>query len=70
MGIKEIIEGKPTLEELQEREEREEYELSHAKREALIAELRARGRKWQQFSNNGTKSGISWERVKAFIRGD
>lgn len=67
--IRKYIQGEPTLEELQEREERRSVELSIKEKEALIAELEYRGRRWQEFSRNGRKDGISWEKIKAFVKG-
>ena len=67
--FKRYLQGEPTLEELQDREERRTVELSIKEKEALIAELEYRGKRWQEFSRNGQKSGISWEKVKAFIKG-
>jgi len=59
----------PTLEELQDREERKTLQLSIAQKDALIKKLEAEGRKWQEFSTDGTKKGISYERVMAWLRG-
>jgi len=59
-----------TLAELQEREERMTLQLSIAQKESMIKQLEAKGKQWQQFSSNGKKSGISWERMKAWLRGN
>ncbi len=68
-NIKKSLQGEPSLEELQQRDERYSLELSIAQKQALIKELEAKGRKWEQFSTTGTKAGINWESVRAFIRG-
>lgn len=68
--IKRFIDGEPSLEQLQEQEERRSVQLSIAQKDALIKELEYRGKRWQEFSDNGQKSGISWEKVKAFVRGN
>ena len=60
----------PTIEELQEREERSTLQLSIAQKEALIRKVEAEGKQWQHFSNNGKKSGIQWEKIKAWLRGN
>ena len=60
----------PSLEELQEREERRDLELSIAQKDALIKQLEAKGKQWQHFSTNGKRSGISWEGVRAWLRGN
>jgi hypothetical protein len=67
--IKKSLQGEPSLEELQQRDERYSLELSIAQKDALIKELNAKGRKWEQFSTTGTKAGINFESVKAFLRG-
>jgi PAB1-binding protein PBP1 len=68
-GLKKAIEGEPSLEELQQREERKSLELSIQQKQTLIKELEARGRKWEQFSVNGKKSGINFEKIRAFLLG-
>lgn len=68
MRMKNPFERQKTLAELQEEDEIRTTELSIAKKEALISELRARGAHWQQFSVDGTKKGVSWEKVKAWIK--
>jgi hypothetical protein len=70
MNIKNIFQSKPTLEELQERDEMASLQLSIAQKESMIKQLEAKGKQWQQFSNNGKKSGISWEKIRAFLRGN
>lgn len=67
--IKNPFKTEPTMEELQEREERVSLELSIAQKQSLIKQVEARGKQWQNFSSNGKKSGISWEKIKAFLRG-
>jgi hypothetical protein len=59
-----------SLEELQERQERDEYNLSHIKVQTLIKELEVRKKKWQDFSSNGKKSGFSVARAMAWLRGN
>jgi hypothetical protein len=72
--IGDFFKGEKTPEEveaenalLEAKEKNIGYKLSIAKQEELIKELEARGRKWQEFSNNGKKSGIIWDKVKAFF---
>lgn len=59
----------PSLEELQAREERVSTQLSISQKEALIKRVEAEGRKWEDFSNNGRKSGIRYEKIMAWLRG-
>ena len=61
--------GEPSIEELQQREERETIQLSIAQKETMIKELEARGHKWENFSNDGTKRGINFDKIRAFLRG-
>jgi hypothetical protein len=70
MNIKNLFKSEPTLEELQEKDERESLQLSIAQKEAMIKQLEAKGRQWQHFSANGKKSGISWDKIRAFLRGN
>jgi len=59
----------PSLEELQEREERVNLQLSIAQKEALIKKVEMQGKQWQNFSSNGKKSGINFDKIRAFLRG-
>jgi hypothetical protein len=58
-----------SMEELEAENEKKGMELSIKKQELLIAELEARKKKWQDFSSNGKKSGINFDRVIAWIQG-
>jgi nitrogenase molybdenum-iron protein alpha/beta subunit len=72
MGLKfkNPFKTEPSLEELQEREERATLSLSIAQKEALIKKVEAQGRQWQQFSSNGKKSGINFDKIRAWLRGN
>lgn len=59
--------AKPSLAELQERDEYLSTEVSIAEKKALIRELANRGMKPKDFSSNGKASGISWPRIKNWI---
>ena len=67
--IKKSFQSESSIEELQQRDERYSLELSIAEKQALIKELEAKGRKWDEFSTTGTKAGINWDKIKAFLRG-
>lgn len=67
--LKKTFQGEPSLEELQRRQEIKTVELDIKQKEVLIKELEARGRKWEQFSVDGTKKGIDFSKIMAFIRG-
>lgn len=69
MVFKNPFKEEPSLEELQEREERVTTQLSIAQKEALIKKVQAEGRRWEEFSRDGTKSGINYERIMAWLRG-
>jgi len=60
--------SKPSLSELQERDEYKEVELSLAKKSAMIRELENRGGDWKQHSENGKKSGINFGSVWHWIK--
>ena len=70
MKFKNPFKTEPSLEELQEREERTTLQLSIAQKEAMIKKLEMQGKQWQHFSSNGKKSGISFEKVRAWLRGN
>jgi hypothetical protein len=70
MKFKNPFKSEPTLAELQEKEERISVQESIAEKEAMIAKLHAQGKRWEEFSTNGKKSGIDWSKIKAFIRGN
>ena len=67
MGIKDWFTEPKSTEELEAENERKGLELSIAKQNELIEELKVRGRKWQDFSTNGKKSGVVWDKVRAFF---
>jgi len=74
MNIKNIFNEPKSASEIEEDNERLKledeqvgYKLSIAKQNALIKELEARGKKWQDFSNNGKRSGISIDKIRAFF---
>ena len=74
MGIMDIFKGPKSTEEIEADNDKLEaqdrntgYRLSIAKQNALIAELEARQKKWQDFSNDGTKKGINFDKVKSWI---
>jgi hypothetical protein len=69
MKFKNPLHSEPTLEELQEREERVSVQMSIAEKEAAIEKLHAQGKHWKEFSADGTKRGINWDKIKAFLRG-
>lgn len=50
---------KPTLGELEEELEVKKTQHEIAQEEAAIAELKARGIQWRDFSTNGKRSGFS-----------
>lgn len=59
---------KPTLEELQEKNEYAEEELSFEKKQALIRELKMRGGDWRLMSDNGKKNGINFSKIIAWLK--
>lgn len=59
---------KPTLEELQSRNEYAEEELSYEKKQALMRELRNRGGDWRLMSDNGKRSGISFTKIINWLK--
>jgi hypothetical protein len=69
LKFKNPFKQEPTVEELQEREERASLELSIAQKQALIQQVEAKGRQWQQFSSNGKKSGVNFDKIRAWLRG-
>jgi hypothetical protein len=70
MKIPNPFKSKPSLEELQQRDEYASVELSLAKKKALIKELEARGGrdKWKEMSDDGTKKGINFSRIIAWLK--
>jgi hypothetical protein len=68
MKIKNPFQRQKSLAELQEEDELKSAELSIARKEALIIELKARGNKWQNFSADGTKKGVNFSKIKAWIK--
>ena len=74
MGIKDWFAEPKSTEEIEAENEKLEaldrkagLNLSIAKQNELTKELEARGKKWQDFSTNGTKAGIVWDKVRAFF---
>ena len=67
--FKNPFKSEPTLEELQEKQERRTIELDIKNKEVMIQKLETQGKHWKEFSNNGKKSGISWEKIRAFLKG-
>jgi hypothetical protein len=74
MGIKDWFSEPKSTEEIEAENEKLEaqdrnagYRLSIAKQNELIKELEARGKKWEDFSNNGKKSGINFDKVKSWF---
>lgn len=59
-----------SLAELQEEDERLDTELSVAKKKALIKQLESKMGKgsWRLFSDNGKMSGLSWDRIKNWLK--
>lgn len=70
MNIPNPFKSKPSLEELQQRDEYASVELSLAKKKALIKELEARGGrdKWKEMSDDGTKKGIQWNKIVSWLK--
>lgn len=65
-----VFKRERTLTELQEDDERLDTEVSVARKRALLRMLNARAGEgsWKSFSNDGTKRGISWDRVWAWLK--
>ncbi len=61
---------KKSLSDLQEEDEVLDVKLSVAKKKAMIAEIEHREGKgsWKMFSRDGTKKGISFERIKSWLK--
>jgi len=74
MGIKDWFSEPKSTEEIEADNEKLEAQdrnvglkLSIAKQNAIIKELEARGKKWEDFSSNGKKSGINFEKIKSWF---
>ena len=74
MGIMDIFKEPKSTEEIEADNDKLEaqdrnagFRLSIAKQNELIKELEARGKKWEEFSSNGKKSGINFDKVRAFF---
>ena len=69
MGLMDSFKKKPTIEELRKQNEYADEELSLKKKRAMIRELEQRGGtgKWKEMSDDGTKSGLNWSRVKDWL---
>jgi uncharacterized lipoprotein YehR (DUF1307 family) len=65
-----LFKSRPTLQELQEQDEYLTTEVSVKKKQAAIKALEQRMGKgsWKIFSNNGKKSGISFDRIKNWLK--
>lgn len=59
---------KPTLGELEENLEYKKTEHEIAQEEAAIAELKARGMRWQDFSTNGKRSGLNLSSIINWLK--
>ena len=74
MGIKDWFSEPKSTEEIEADNEKLEAQdrnvglkLSIAKQNAIIKELEARGKKWEDFSSNGKKSGINFDKIKSWF---
>jgi hypothetical protein len=70
LSLKNPFKTEPTLEQLQDKEERLSIQVSIAEKESMIKKLEAQNKRWQEFSNNGKKSGINFDKIRAFLRGN
>jgi hypothetical protein len=68
MAIKNPFAHKPTLEELQERNEYADAELSLKKKQAMMRELEQKGGDWRTMTDDGTKKNINFQRVWNWIK--
>ena len=70
MDIPNPFKKKPTMEELQQRNEYADQELSLKKKQALMRELEQQGGKdkWKEMSSDGTKKGISFQKIMAWLK--
>ena len=70
MGILDSFKPKPSIEELRKRNEYKDEELSLAKKDAMMRELKQKGgkEKWKEMSDDGTKKGINWSRIIAWLK--
>jgi len=70
MDIPSMFKKKPTLEELQQRNEYADQELSLKKKQALMRELDQKGGKdkWKEMSSDGKKSGVSIQKVIQWLK--
>jgi len=70
MPISNPFAHKPTLEELQQRNEYADAELSLKKKQALMRELEQQGGKdkWKEMSSDGKKSGIDFNKIIAWLK--
>ena len=59
---------KKTLSELEDELELRKTEHEIEQENAAIAQLKAQGRRWQDFSTDGTKKGFSIERAWAWLK--
>jgi hypothetical protein len=70
MDIPNPFKKKPTMEELQQRNEYADQELSLKRKQALMRELEQQGGKdkWKEMSSDGTKKGISFQKIMAWLK--
>lgn len=65
-----LFKSKPSLTELQEQDEYLTAEVSVRKKQAMIKQLERRMGKgsWKIFSSDGTHKGISFERIRNWLK--
>ena len=65
-----LFKREKTLTEKQDEDDSLDTDVSIARKRALLAQLNARAGSgsWKMFSSNNKKSGISWNRVWAWLR--
>ena len=70
MDIPNPFKKKPTMEELQQRNEYADQELSLKKKQALMRELEQQGGKdkWKEMSSDGTKKGINFSKILQWLK--
>jgi hypothetical protein len=70
MDIPNPFKKKPTMEELQQRNEYADQELSLKRKQALMRELEQQGGKdkWKEMSSDGTKKGINFSKILQWLK--
>lgn len=70
MKIPNPFKSKPSIEEMQRKNEYADEELSLAKKQAMMRELALRGGKdkWKEMTDDGSKKGINFSRVLQWLR--